>query len=217
MKKITVFVLSSFMAFSLCACGGSNNKDEEIAKLQAELNELKGETSTNSVVNDTVNTTDDIKEEVVEEEKVEMVSLTKGTMFTVKKEDDEAEVTINSVTIRKQIDTKSDNPYASYFPEQEGQKYIDVELTIKNIGGNKIGDEMFEDYHNAIVIQFDSKYNYTMQQLDIFNSAFTQYWSLEPLKTYELHWIALVPDEVTDKPYEITFTVGNETYSYKGM
>lgn len=226
MKRLLVLFLSVYLSSLLFACGNSKSKDEEIASLQAEINELKnsissttGETTDNTTEkkeasSDVVNKTDVVSES--EEDKAEIIPLKKGEMYSLKKDKKEAELTIDSVTVKKQIDSKSDNMFAQYFPEQQGEKYLDVELTVKNIGGDSIGYSMFEDYNNHIVVQFDGKYNYTMQQLDIFNSAFSKYWSLDPLKSYEVHWIALVPDEVTDKPYEITFTVGDKTYSYKG-
>ena len=69
---------------------------------------------------------------------------------------------------------------------------------------------------SALAASIDGKYKYVLQQLDTTNLAMSQFWSIQPLKNLDVDFLQLIPDELIDKPYEITFTVGETVYSYLG-
>lgn len=173
--------------------------------------------TTNTVADNTTNTVADnsgggnaVSDSKPEEEEKQAIKINKGETVTMVDGSYEIEYTLKDVVFEKEVHSKSDNQFAQYFPDIDDESYIVAKLEIKNVGGDSVGYNFFDD----IQVTFDNKYNYHMQQLDLESSVMSQYWSCQPLKTVEVYWVQTVPDEVKDKGVNITFTVGDTSYKY---
>ena len=144
----------------------------------------------------------------------EMISIHNGDHLTISDGTDEIELDWQTVEFEKEVYSSSDNRFAQYFPDQEDETYLVAKMKIKNIGGDNVDQSFFEDYYRSIEVQFDGKYKYKMQQLDTTSAVMSQFWSIQPLKSLDVYFLQSIPDEIIDKVYELTFTVGNSTYRY---
>ena len=182
-----------------------------------------GNTSTNTVADNTTNTVADNTTNTVADssgdnnvvadskpEEQQSVKINKGETVTMTNGSYELEYTLKDVVFEKEVYSKSDNQFAEYFPDIDDESYIVAKLELKNVGGDTVSYNFFDD----IQVTFDNKYNYRMQQLDLESSVMSQFWSCQPLKTVEVYWVQSVPDEVKDKGVNISFTVGDTLYKY---
>ena len=152
-----------------------------------------------------------------EEEKhddLKEITIHNGDHLTISDGTDEIEVDWQTVEFEKEVYSNSDNKFAQYFPDKEDETYLVAKLKIKNIGGDNVDQSFFEDFDRIIEVQFDGKYKYKMQQLDTTSAVMSQFWSIQPLKNQEVYFVQSIPDEIIDKEYVLTFTVGNSTYKY---
>jgi hypothetical protein len=136
-----------------------------------------------------------------------------GDTFTLSDGTNELEITFNGVDFEQEVHSTSDNMYQQYFADKEEESYIVMKLDIKNVGGNSISDKVFTGYNSdkaeygKILLTFDDKYNYQMQQLDTESMVMSKYWSIEPLKSQAIYFLQSVPDELVETPYTITFSL----------
>ncbi len=144
------------------------------------------------------------------------VSIKDGDILTITDGKNEIELTWNTVSFDDEVYNTSDNQFKQYFPDQEGETYLVAKMNVKNTGGDTVSDSFFDDYYRNIEVVFDGKYKYSLQQLDTTSMVMSKFWSVQPLKNLDINFVQLIPDEIIDKPYEITFTVGETTYSYLG-
>lgn len=228
MKKKFLNVGIALTSIFLVACGSNQTKEinnniienhyivdgkelteEEYKKY---LNEKEKETTVNQEES-TIKDTEEVIEEDTKEDIGNILDIYEGNTFTLSDGTSELEITLNSVDFEQEIHSFSDNMFGSYFADEEGETYIVMKLNIKNIGGNNISQKVFEDYNSnkreygKILLTFENKYNYQMQQLDTESSALSPYWNIEPLKSQAIYFFQSIPDEVIEKPYVITFSL----------
>lgn len=142
--------------------------------------------------------------------KPKQTELVEGTAYTSKYESTEIKFTFNGAIYQDEIYTHSDNMFAQYYKNQPDTQYLVVKLLVENLGGNNIG-------YNDIIepkLLIDNKYNYNLQQLDMNSSVCSQYWSLNPLQSQEVYLFYNVPNEIINKEYDVSFTVGGTPYVY---
>ena len=208
MKRKICSVLCAMMVISLVGCGSSNKKAENTV-----VDSTKVVEDNTKVVEDNTSTVEETEGKTVEEESVpENIKIGQGETVTIKNGTNEIELSIEEVTFENEVYSKSDNMFASYFPDKEEESYVVVKPVIKNVGGDTISDNFFD--RGKIVITFGDKFNYPMQQLDLQSSVMSQYWSCAPLKTADVWFVQSVPDEVKTMNYVLTITVDGIVYEY---
>ncbi len=203
-KALTLLILGcSILSFTACSnsstqVGGGNSVNDNT---QSSAQQNNG----NIVTDDTEN---NIQEEANNESASTKVS--KNSTLTMSNGDREIEYTLTDVCFMNEVHSNSDNMFASYFPDKDDESYVVAKITIKNVGGDSIGESFFDD----IEVTFDGKFKYRMQQLDLESSVMSQFWSCQPLKTVDIYWVQSVPDEVKSMGCNISFKVGKTTYTY---
>ena len=207
-KKIISFILVSIMCLCLVACGNntSNSVEDNTGNVV--------EDNTSNIVKDNTSNTQDDKGNVVQEEvskEPDSIKVEMNNTVTLKKQDKEIEFTLTDVVFENEVYSNSDNMFASYFPDIEEESYIVAKITIKNIGGDSVDYNFFDD----ITVIFDNKFNYGMQQLDLESSVMSQYWSCQPLKSVDIYWVQSVPDEVKTMGCNISFMVEDILCKYQ--
>lgn len=125
---------------------------------------------------------------------------------------DEIELTCIGVFTCSEVRSNSTNQFAEYFSDILDETYVYMKLKIKNIGCDTVSDPVFKD----IKLIFDNKYNYHPQQLNMESDTMSQFWSLEPLKYQDVWFVASIPDEIVNKGFEFSFSVGNTTFEFQG-
>jgi len=200
MKKVICIVIILCIGILITGCRCSSSYDESNDTKQ----ERSKVTVRNNTENSTTNSTANISKTDSELNKIELNN-------TILLKDGKIEFTMNGIGFQDEVNSTSDNMYAHYFVDEEGESYFVAQISIRNIGGNTVNYNDFKD----IKVVFNDTYNYTMQQVDPASSVLSQFWQCEPLKTTDIYWVQSVPDEVKEmKPY-ITFKVGNKTYKYE--
>lgn len=204
MKKFTSIILGCAI---LCLTACSNNSQQSVAENSIDDNTTisNQENSVNDVDD---NTSNNVQSETSKES--EFIKVNKNSKLTMSDGTDEIEFTLTDVCFQNEVHSNSTNPFASYFPDKDGESYIVAKITIKNIGGNSTGYYFFDD----IQVTFGGKYNYTLQELDLESSVMSKYWSCAPLKTVEIYWVQSVSDEVKSMGCNISFKVGDDLYKY---
>lgn len=142
--------------------------------------------------------------------KPKQTELVEGSTYTSTYESTEIKFSFNGVAYQDEIYTHSDNMFAQYYKNQPDTQYLVVKLLVENLGGNNISDDDIIEPKLLI----DNKYNYNLQQLDMNSSVCSQYWSLNPLQSQDVYLIYNVPNEIINKEFEISFTVGDTPYIY---
>lgn len=211
MKKNILLCLLVIITLGLVGCGG-NSDSAEVEELEKQVKELQEQL-------DKQNNTSNQKETKGNNDKNSnskngVVEIKDGDVLVATHETSEIEISWDTVEFQQEVYSKSDNMYASYFPDSENETYIVAKMNIKNLGGDIVSYSVFRDYERDIVVTFDNKYNYIMQQLDVTSSVMSEYWTLDPLKSQEVYFVQLIPDEVINKPYTISFTMDNTKYTY---
>lgn len=146
----------------------------------------------------------------------DIVIVTLGNTFEASDGDEKVEITVNSVDFEEEVTS----PFTKYgFPNKDNEIYVVAKLTIKNIGYDRIQEKFFDDVVVAddkeIKLVLDGKYNYKMLAVNSEDSIFSEYWSIDPLKSKEIYFIKTVPDELALKPLEISFSFGSNKTLYK--
>lgn len=209
MKKNVLLCLLVIISLGLVGCGG-NSDSTEVEELEKQVKELQEQLDEQNNTSNQKET----KENNDKNSKDGVVEIKDGDVFVATHEASEIEISWDTVDFQQEVYSKSDNMYASYFPDSENETYIVAKMNIKNLGGDIVNYSVLEDNKRDIVVTFDNKYNYIMQQLDVTSSVMSKYWKLDPLKSQEVYFVQLIPDEVIDKPYTISFTMDNTKYTY---
>ena len=136
--------------------------------------------------------------------------LVEGASYTAKYESTEIKFTFNGAVFQDEIYTHSDNMFAQYYSNQPDTQYLVVKLFVENLGGNNIN---YNEIINPKLI-IDDKYNYDLQQLDMNSSVCSSYWGLNPLQSQDVYLFYPVPNEIMNKGFEVTFTIGGIPYVY---
>ena len=136
--------------------------------------------------------------------------INKNETVEMKSEDFQIEFTLTDVVFKDDVYSRSDNSFARYYCDVEGESYIVAKINVKNVGGETIDYNIFDD----MIVTFGDKYSYDMCQLDLESAVLSEYWSCQPLKTTEIYWLMSVPDEVKTMGCSISFKVGDVSYKY---
>lgn len=212
MKKFAIIMLAAVCLLTSSACS-NQNKENDNDKQDGE-EEIIVETKADDVENADEEKADKEKTDEEIESKENIVEIKDGDVVTAKQDEDEIEITWKSAEFLQEVYGTSDNSFAQYFTDQVGETYLVAKIKVKNISGDRISEDIFADFDKKIQVCFNDKYNYTVHQIDPDSPVLSRYWSLEPLKTRDLYFLALVPDEVISMPYVISFIIGDTTYQY---
>ena len=135
------------------------------------------------------------------EETVNCQTINFGELQTL----DFVEFTIDGASSGDEI--KPDHPQNvySYSPDQDGEKYIYIYGTIKNVSGNQFefADNMFAK------MTFDDKYNYRANITADEDGSFSYIYAyLDPLKSEKFYIVASVPDEMASQYNKVEIKFG---------
>lgn len=198
-NKLIVGIITLSMV-SLFGCGSTKAVADNTNTVTDNTNTVADNTESNS--SNQVGDSQEKEPEAIKIEKNKTVSMTDGTK--------EIDFTLTDVVFEKEVHSTSDNMYQQYFPDIDDESYICAKITVKNTGGDTVDYNFFDD----ITVTFDNKYNYGMQQLDLASMVMSQYWSCQPLKSYDIYFLQSVPDDVKNMGCNITFKVGDTLYKY---
>ncbi|WP_285816090.1 hypothetical protein [Thomasclavelia cocleata] len=233
MKKKFLNVGIALTSIFLVACGSNQTKEinnniienhyivdgKELTEEEYKKYLNEKETTVNQEQKQEESTVKDTEKTIQEDTKEDtgnILDIYEGNTFTLSDGTNELEITLNSIDFEQEVHSLSDNPFSSYFTDEEGETYIVMKLNIKNIGGNTISEKVFDGYNSdikeygKILLTFENKYNYQMQQLDTENPALSPFWNIEPLKSKVIYFFQSVPDEIIEKSYVITFSLVND-------
>ena len=224
MKRVMALALVFVLLFALCACG---NKEPQTNSSQPSVDEQGAENSQISEVPDDVQNTEDnqssevpVDEQDTNENKMD-TTVSDGP--DTSNETQEPETTITEVNFTEQITTdfveividgasygdeiKPDNPQRvySYMSDQDGEKYVYLYGTIKNVSGEtfEFADNMFAE------LVFDDKYIYSGSITADEGGDFSYiYASLKPLKSEKFYIIASIPDELEEQYTKVVVKFG---------
>lgn len=143
-----------------------------------------------------------------------VVYITNGDVFVATQDDEKIEIHWTGGDYQDEVYSKSDNRFAQYFIDVDDETWLVVQMTIKNLGGNAVNEDIFEDYYKSIVVVYDNEYTYVMTQMDVDNLALSRFWEISPLKNKEIYFLASVPDELVGHDCEVMFEVGDVQYVY---
>lgn len=188
MKKILLVLVTFVLILNLGACKLNNNTID-----------TSGEVSDTSE-----NKMDSENENNISAEPEETEQKSKAINFGEQISLDFVEITIDGASSGEEI--KPDNPdrVYRYSSDQEGEKYVYLYGTIKNISGNKyeFADNMYAK------MTFDDKYNYNANITADEGGTFSYIYAyLDPLKSERFYITASIPDELAEqyKKVEVKF------------
>lgn len=224
MKSRSLMMISVMLcSFGLVSCGKTSETEKEyLESLATEVTEkyLNGDSEISEQSNidsdsdegDTINQIRDNTgtEQETESEEVDAIKIELNNLLEMQNDVEKIEYTLTDVVFQDEVYSNSDNMYATYFPDIEGESYVVAKISVRNIGSDLTGYWIFDD----IQVTFNNEYNYGMQQLDLESSVMSQYWTCQPLKITDIYWVQSVPDEVKEMGCNITFTVGDASYKY---
>lgn len=186
-KRILTLILAATMVFSLTACGGS--KDSEDNKKNEEI-----------VHNDAKE--DEVKEE--EPATVEPTVITVGDTIKV----DFAEITFEETGIAADIkqSIKTGNVTRISGPEPvAGQQYIYLRGTIKNIATEEL--PVFDFFAGEFKLD-DYCYAVSANECNVLDGEGSTEQGVPPLTTYNFTMYAAVPNELVEKYTSSSFRFG---------
>lgn len=127
--------------------------------------------------------------------------------------EDFGEITVLSAQYLSDIVPSNPGYFYSHYQVDDASKiYIDVKVSVKNLGTSK------KDVDNFFGISaiYDGKYNYNgftvLEEAD--GSDFNTFASLDPLETGTIHGIVEIPTEAQAGPVEVKFYFDGEEYYY---
>lgn len=127
----------------------------------------------------------------------------------------EAELTIKDVSFLDEVKGTADNPFSIYYKKSEGEKYLVVKTTIKNLGGKNLTNYTLEDVlESRLKAVFDEKYEYKLHPIQASSSIMSDMWSIAPLKSDLIYIIKSVPEEVISLPFEVFISLGDDQFKY---
>ena len=185
-----------------------NVKDDLINKAthsEIDTSKLGEQNFTITVADSSGNTTKESYTLTVVEPKV---SIKPGETVVSKWGTKEVEYSLYSVGFQEEVYSYSDNMFASYYSDAQGEQYLVVKANIKNLCGETISDSVIDE----ISVIFDDKYTYALQQLDTTSSVMSRFWAIEPLKSQEVFFLNTIPDELVNSHYKIYFKIGTTEY-----
>lgn len=132
--------------------------------------------------------------------------------------------TFNGVSIKDTIyPIKPYDYYYSYYKDNAGEKYVVIDLSIENTGGNFWSDSIFDDDYGPNYsflgdtmrseVVFGGEYTYSFSSFWIKTAKgdLNSFWGLDPFEKDRIYWITTVADQVKDMSYEIFLPImGNQ-------
>lgn len=134
-----------------------------------------------------------------------------GDTITV---EDFCELTVSSVTFSYDVLPKVIDIVYSHYPADEGQIYLDVSVSIKNLRKAALPcDEV-----GTFTLDYDDGYLYTaFPVVEDSSTGFTyaNITSIDPLQTMEMRFLVDCPEEVStsDAPLLLNVSIGGEEFS----
>lgn len=211
MRKKSLIVLGLLLSFSIAACGGNssvtNNENDSVAVESTE------KTSANDVdTSETIGDSDKSESESVETESAEAEEVIYNLGEAAQLKD--WEITVTNTQI---VDSISAD-YGSFTPNEEGNKFVQVFVTVENKGkqaGKFLPSFGYGDDVSAKLLYGDG-YEFTATQLlgysnDLHDST------VNPLSSQSGEVAFEIPETVASATDEliISFSSGNDIINYK--
>lgn len=211
MRKKSLIVLGLLLSFSIAACGGNssatNNENDSVAVESTE------KTSANDVdTSETIGDSDKSESESVETESAEAEEVIYNLGEAAQLKD--WEITVTNTQI---VDSISAD-YGSFTPNEEGNKFVQVFVTVENKGkqaGKFLPSFGYGDDVSAKLLYGDG-YEFTATQLlgysnDLHDST------VNPLSSQSGEVAFEIPETVASATDEliISFSSGNDIVNYK--
>lgn len=191
MKKIVLMVLICSFCLLLCACSANQPTNTDNTTEQQEVESTEETTKSNK-------------------KEIEKISI--GETITT----DSFEFTLNKVELT--YDAKPDNPptYYSHYPADNGQVYIYVNASVKNLKKQGIlCDEIY-----SVTANYNDGYEYNGFNIvtdTSGNFTYANITSLDPLQTLGVHYLIDCPEEVETSDNSLVLTIelnGGEKFAY---
>lgn len=194
MKKIWMLLLSLALAFSVCACGGSEPVVEPV----------------DSTTEATESSVTIVRAEESEEEK-SVVLMDMGDKIIT----EDYELVINKVEFSYDVKPSDTSGYYYSYPAEDNQVYVAVRGEYKNISER---DHCIRDLPIPVVV-YDTDYTYNGQAMIDCGSSFDwadSFIAATPLQTSKYCAIVDCPEEVkTGEGYVVVlFVIDGTTYQY---
>lgn len=211
MRKKSLIVLGLLLSFSIAACGGNssatNNENDSVA-LESTEKTPDNDVDTSEIIDDSDKTDSESVE--TESAEAEEVIYNLGEAAQLK----DWEITVTNTQI---VDSISAD-YGSFTPNEEGNKFVQVFVTVENKGkqaGKFLPSFGYGDDVSAKLLYGDG-YEFTATQLlgysnDLHDST------VNPLSSQSGEIAFEIPETVASATDEliISFSSGNDVVSYK--
>ena len=204
MKKIIVFMLALVMLVALTACDNTATPYESLTPSPSKVPESSQETemvTSDPEGGNKITPQESAPSSETTEPEKDCVEINFGEQISL----DFVEITIEGASSGDEI--RPDNPQSvyRYMSDNEGEKYVYLYGTIKNISGNQyeFADNMYAH------MTFDDKYNYSANITADEDGGFSYIYAyLDPLKSEKFYIIASIPDELADQYAQIKVKLG---------
>ena len=203
-KKLYLALISSFILFFVCACGGKVENAQKSSSSKTEIiHEIdKKDEKTSS---DTTIESGEPKEEVY------LLANNKV------KKDGHYELTYKKNGISRVVKPPNTSGYYRYYEaEKSDHKYIYVVVTYKNLDDSMIS----VDRAGQLSVTYAGKYDYSAFSVIVdgdgdFASSSSE--TIDPLSSKQIYYLVDVPEEVANgkEPIIATLTVGIDEYKIK--
>lgn len=154
---------------------------------------------------------EEIKTEITEKKTKEIKELKTGETITTPS----AEITIEKIEFNYDVKPEKAADFYTHYPAESGKVYIDIVTNVKNIQKQQLR----VDKIMGVKADYNGGYEYNANPVPESNGDFSyaNIVSIDPLTSYKVRYIILVPQEVEEKPnpVKIIFNIENETYEYK--
>lgn len=192
-RRILLGVFAAFTALSLSACGStteSTANDTSADSAQSSAQSQSESQGTDTSEADTSETATAEAEKVDEVQKIEV-----GQAVTIP---DLCEFTVASASLKKEVAPPNPDGFYNYYAEEDGKTYVDVVINTKNLRTTARSADEF----GTVTIYCSGGYEYgsfsTIEENGGSNFTYTNITNVDPLETGVIHYIAEIPNELTD-------------------
>ena len=124
------------------------------------------------------------------------------------------EFVITDYKFQKEVVPKNHSGYFyTKYTADDGNKYFNVRLTVKNIS-----NETISDIFSSVTLIYKDSYEYRCFYVTEGDDGFDLFESIKPLETLEYRFLVEVPEEVyasTEESLKLVFHDGNKSYVLK--
>lgn len=182
-KRILLGVFAAFIVLSLAACSSTTESTANDTSTDSAQSSVQSQPESQGA--DTAEV-----EEVDEIQKIEV-----GQAVTIP---DLCEFTVTSASLKKEVVPPNPADFYTYYSEKDGKTYVDVAISTKNLRTTARSADEF----GTVTIYCSGGYEYgsfsTIEENGGSNFTYTNITNVDPLETGVIHYIAEIPNELTD-------------------